>query len=100
MTNGSVGSQIFRQPFTHISGYSNRFQETLKYLKKAGDQVEIVTTDDTQKPPLSFMGYNIHYTPGFRFDLYNHIVLTFDWKLIALNVMKVNSIRMDYYCHS
>jgi len=69
-------------PFTHISGYSNRFKEMLKYLRKAGDNVEIVTTDgftgDADKLPKSFMGYNIQHTLGFTFPLYNQITLTFD----------------------
>ena len=30
-------------PFAHVTGYSNRFNEMLKYLNKASDDVEIVT---------------------------------------------------------
>jgi len=32
-------------PFTHVSGYSNRFNEMLRYLSKAGDEVDILTVD-------------------------------------------------------
>ena len=28
-------------PFTHISGYANRFKEMLKFMKKADVQVEV-----------------------------------------------------------
>jgi sulfoquinovosyltransferase len=79
------------QPFTHVSGYSNRYKEMLKYLDKAGDVVEIVTTDDVPDAPGKFMDYNIHYTPGFRFPLYKHICLTTDLKMVAYNVLKVRT---------
>jgi sulfoquinovosyltransferase len=72
-----------------VSGYSNRYQETFKYLKKAGDVCEIVTTDDVPDAPTSHQGYQVHNTPGFRFALYKHICLSMDLKLIAYNVMKV-----------
>jgi len=65
-------------PFTHVSGYSNRFKEALKYLAKAGDNVEILTTDDVPDAPESFLGFPINYTKGFRFPLYNQIVLSAD----------------------
>jgi len=67
-------------PFTHVSGYSNRYNAMLTYLSKAGDNVEIVTTDDKPKDelPTESCGFNISHTLGFRFPLYNHICLTFD----------------------
>jgi len=68
-------------PFTHVSGYSNRFNEMLKYLSKAGDKVEILTVD-TNTPeselPKEKFGYKIEHTQGFTFPLYNHISLTMD----------------------
>jgi len=68
-------------PFTHVSGYANRFNEMLKYLSKAGDDVEILTTD-TNTPknqhPKEIFGYNIHHTLGFTFPLYHDISLTLD----------------------
>ena len=36
-------------PFTHVSGYSNRYNEMLGFFAKAGDNVEIVTTDDAKE---------------------------------------------------
>lgn len=68
-------------PFTHVSGYSNRFKEMLRYLSKAGDNVEILTTD-TKTPkdelPSEILGYPIEHTQGFSFVLYDQISLTFD----------------------
>lgn len=81
-------------PFTHVSGYSNRFNEMLRYLKKAGDDVEIVTTESDSKMkklgqelPTEKFGFKIHHTLGFTFPLYNHIALTLD--LPDLKVAKV-----------
>jgi len=70
-------------PFTYVCGYSNRFKELLRFLSKAGDNVEIVTTEietrtSKEKLPTSIFGYNIYHTLGFTFPLYNHIALTFD----------------------
>jgi len=68
-------------PFTHVSGYANRFQEMLKYLKKAGDNVDILTVDAKTHPrdlPRNFMGFNIRHTQGFTFPLYNQISLSVD----------------------
>ncbi len=68
-------------PFTHVSGYANRFIEMLRYLRKAGDDVEILTVDnktpDKDLPKEKF-GYTINHTQGFTFPLYNHISLTLD----------------------
>lgn len=68
-------------PFTHVSGYANRFKEMLKFLKKAGDDVDILTVDSktpAKELPKSFVGYPIRHTQGFTFPLYNHISLTID----------------------
>eukprot|EP00592_Proboscia_alata_P007103 CAMPEP_0194356834 /NCGR_PEP_ID=MMETSP0174-20130528/4401_1 /TAXON_ID=216777 /ORGANISM="Proboscia alata, Strain PI-D3" /LENGTH=483 /DNA_ID=CAMNT_0039126593 /DNA_START=161 /DNA_END=1612 /DNA_ORIENTATION=- len=81
-------------PFTHVSGYSNRFNELLRYLSKAGDNVEVVTTESDSKIkklgmelPKEKFGFKIHHTLGFTFPLYNHIALTLD--LPDLKVPKV-----------
>lgn len=68
-------------PFTHVSGYSNRFKEMLRYLSKAGDQVEILTTDvitPKEDLPTEIFNYPIEHTQGFTFFLYSHISLTVD----------------------
>jgi hypothetical protein len=68
-------------PFTHVSGYANRFKEMLKFMKKAGDDVHILTVDSKtpeQQLPKEYSGYSISHTQGFTFPLYNHISLTID----------------------
>lgn len=68
-------------PFTHVSGYANRFKEMLKFLSKAGDSVDILTVDNhtpAKELPKDFLDYNIQHTQGFTFPLYNQISLTFD----------------------
>jgi len=57
-------------PFTHVSGYANRFKEYLKYQKKAGCDVSIITPDDTPEAPSSFLDFPITTVRGFRFILY------------------------------
>lgn len=68
-------------PFTHVSGYANRFKEMLKFMKKAGDDVHILTVDSKTPAgqlPRDYLGYTIEHTQGFTFPLYNHISLTID----------------------
>lgn len=69
-------------PFTHVSGYANRFNEMLRYLAKAGDDVSILTVDSKtpkhQLPSMTDHGQCIEHTQGFVFPLYDHISLTFD----------------------
>ena len=68
-------------PFTHVSGYANRFKEMLKFLKKAGDDVDILTVDAKTKNedlPKEYLSYPIRHTQGFTFPLYNQISLTVD----------------------
>ena len=40
-----LGLLVEPTPFGYVSGYKNRFEEMLKYLKKGGDHVQIVTAD-------------------------------------------------------
>jgi hypothetical protein len=68
-------------PFTHVSGYANRFKEMLKFMAKAGDEVDILTVDSktpTDQLPKNAFGYRIQHTLGFTFPLYNQISLTLD----------------------
>jgi len=67
-------------PFTHVSGYANRFKEQLKYLKEFGDEVAVATPDDKAEAPSEFLGYPITTLEGFRFPLYAHLCLTGDFK--------------------
>lgn len=53
----------------------------LRYLSKAGDNVDILTVDaKTPKEdlPVQSFGYDIQHTQGFVFPLYDHISLTLD----------------------
>ena len=53
----------------------------LRYMKKAGDQFEILTVDsqtDEKDLPKEKFGYPISHTLGFTFPLYNQISLTLD----------------------
>jgi hypothetical protein len=46
----------FNAKNNHTTGYANRFKEMLKYLHKAGDDVEIFTADKDPNPPKEFLG--------------------------------------------
>ena len=70
-------------PFTHVSGYSNRFKEMLKFLKKGGDDAEVITPDDSPDRPSHFLGCPITYVPGFRLIFYKQVQLTLDFGLRA-----------------
>jgi len=53
----------------------------LRYMRKAGDEVEILTVDSATKEedlPTEVYGYPIQHTQGFTFPLYNRISLTLD----------------------
>ena len=68
-------------PFTHVSGYANRFKEMLKFMKKAGDDVNILTVDShtpVKELPKEAFGFKIRHTQGFTFPLYNQISLSLD----------------------
>jgi len=82
-----IGLFIEPTPFTHVSGYSNRFKEMLKYLNKAGDDVHVLTTDDVEDKPSEFESFPITYTKGFRFYWYNQIVLSLDHELKGLELI-------------
>ena len=68
-------------PFTYVSGYANRFKEMLKFLKYAGDNVTILTTDSRtmqHELPNQFVGYPIQHTAGFTCPFYDPMGLTLD----------------------
>lgn len=73
-------------PFTYISGYANRYQETLRYLQQSGNQVEIITAD-VQTPfdelPTSVFGFPIYHTYGLSLPMYKHVTLSLDIQLRA-----------------
>ena len=75
-------------PFTHISGYSNRFKEMLRFLKAGGDEPEVITPDDSPDRPSKFLGMPITYVSGFRLPLYSAVQLTIDFGLTAYKRLK------------
>lgn len=82
-------------PFNYISGYSNRFKEMLKYLKKANDDVVIISPDRTTynkppeiTPPKEFLGYKIISPRGWEFPFYKQVTLTYDFKFNIPKVLK------------
>lgn len=66
-------------PFNYVSGYANRFQEMLKFLKRAGDDVRVVTADSDPNPPTSFLEYPIATQRGFELPMYKQVTCTFDF---------------------
>ena len=77
-------------PFTHVSGYSNRFKEMLRYLQAGGDEAEVITPDDSADRPSEFLGIPITYVPGFRFPLYKQVQLTLDLGWHAFGRLKAS----------
>jgi sulfoquinovosyltransferase len=63
-------------PFTHVSGYSNRFKNLLLQLREAGDEVLVIVPDNHPEAPTEFAGAKIVNVPGFQFPLYRRITLT------------------------
>ena len=75
-------------PFTHVSGYSNRFKEMLRFLKEGGDNIEVITPDDSADRPSEFLDIPITYVPGFRLFLYKQVQLTVDIGFQGFNRLK------------
>jgi sulfoquinovosyltransferase len=75
-------------PFNYISGYANRFQEMLKYLKEAGDNTHIITADCDTRPPSQFLGYPITTQRGFNLPMYKQVTCTFDFACSIPKIIK------------
>lgn len=71
-----IALMVEPSPFTHTSGYSNRFKNLLLQLRDAGDQVLVIVPDNDPDAPTEFAGAKIVNVPGFRFPLYRRITLT------------------------
>ena len=79
----SVALLVEPTPFTHVSGYSNRFKEMLRFLKAGGDDAEVITPDDSPERPSNFLGMPITYVPGFRLIFYKQVRGAFFFSLCA-----------------
>lgn len=76
-------------PFTYVSGYANRFQEMLKFLRIAGDDVRILTPDrHVADAPNDFLGFPITTVRGFEFPFYNILTLSFDLRFETRRLIK------------
>lgn len=71
-----VALMVEPSPFTHTSGYSNRFKNLLLQLREAGDDVIVIVPENSPDAPTEFAGARIINVPGFRFPLYRRITLT------------------------
>ncbi len=83
-----IAMMIEPTPFTHISGYANRFRYLLQNLARAGDDVHIMTTDDTKEAPKKFLKFPITNIRGFKLPWYDEVKLTVDsdgkgWEILG-----------------
>uniref|UniRef100_A0A7S2W9V3 Glycosyltransferase subfamily 4-like N-terminal domain-containing protein n=1 Tax=Rhizochromulina marina TaxID=1034831 RepID=A0A7S2W9V3_9STRA len=83
-----VGLLVEPSPFSHVSGYANRFTEMLRYLREAGDEVAICTPDLSPSAPRTKFGFNVTNLRGFRLPMYRMVVCSFDWRLRTVEVME------------
>lgn len=75
-------------PFTHVSGYSNRFRNLLTQLRRADDDVLVVCPDKSRTAPTTFEGARVVNVPGFRFWLYPRIILSFGFRGVYRELKK------------
>ncbi|KAG6433792.1 hypothetical protein SASPL_105409 [Salvia splendens] len=61
-------------PFAYISGYKNRFQNFIKYLREMGDEVMVVTTHEGV--PEEFHGAHLIGSRSFPFPWYQNVPLS------------------------
>ncbi|KAI3909025.1 hypothetical protein MKW92_023716 [Papaver armeniacum] len=61
-------------PFAYVSGYKNRFQNFIKYLREMGDEVLVVTTKDGV--PEEFHGAKLIGSKSFPCPWYNKVPLS------------------------
>ncbi|XP_050894549.1 sulfoquinovosyl transferase SQD2 [Lathyrus oleraceus] len=61
-------------PFSYVSGYKNRFQNFIKYLREMGDEVLVVTTHEGV--PKEFYGAQLIGSKSFPFPWYQKVPLS------------------------
>lgn len=74
-----LGLLVEPTPFGYISGYKNRFEEMLKFMKKAGDDVQVVTADRDPDASQEFLGYKVFVNRGWELPMYKQVTLTYDF---------------------
>ncbi|XP_058212953.1 sulfoquinovosyl transferase SQD2-like isoform X2 [Rhododendron vialii] len=61
-------------PFAYVSGYKNRFQNFIKYLREMGDEVLVVTTHEGV--PREFLGAKVIGSQSFPCPFYQNVPLS------------------------
>ncbi|XP_052173329.1 sulfoquinovosyl transferase SQD2-like isoform X2 [Diospyros lotus] len=61
-------------PFAYVSGYKNRFQNFIKYLREMGDEVMVITTHEGV--PQEFYGAKLIGSQSFPFPWYRNVPLS------------------------
>ncbi|CAL5420206.1 unnamed protein product [Camellia sinensis] len=61
-------------PFSYVSGYKNRFQNFIRYLREMGDEVMVVTTHEGV--PQEFYGAKLIGSRSFPFPWYQKVPLS------------------------
>ncbi|KAH7842763.1 hypothetical protein Vadar_008882 [Vaccinium darrowii] len=61
-------------PFAYVSGYKNRFQNFIKYLREMGDEVLVVTTHEGV--PREFLGAKVIGSRSFPCPFYQNVPLS------------------------
>ncbi|KAL9683883.1 hypothetical protein QQ045_021310 [Rhodiola kirilowii] len=72
-------------PFAYVSGYKNRFQNFIKYLREMGDEVLVVTTHEGA--PKDFYGAKIVGSRSFPLPWYQNVPLS-----LALSPRIINEV--------
>jgi sulfoquinovosyltransferase len=88
-----LGLLVEPTPFGYVSGYKNRFEEMLKYMKKAGDEVQVVTADRDPDADTDFLGYKVMVNRGWELPMYKQVTLTYD--LAGSTPKMIKSLRPD-----
>ncbi|XP_071719820.1 sulfoquinovosyl transferase SQD2-like [Rutidosis leptorrhynchoides] len=73
-------------PFAYVSGYKNRFQNFIKYLREMGDEVMVVTTHEGV--PEEFHGAILVGSRSFPFPWYQQVPLS-----LALSPRIINEVK-------
>ncbi|KAJ9544307.1 hypothetical protein OSB04_024014 [Centaurea solstitialis] len=73
-------------PFAYVSGYKNRFQNFIKYLREMGDEVMVITTHEGV--PEEFHGAILVGSRSFPFPWYQKVPLS-----LALSPRIINEVK-------
>jgi sulfoquinovosyltransferase len=57
-------------PFSHVSGYQNRFKSMIKHMREEGDEVLVVTPQEKDEQPKTFLGARVLGVLGLKPPFY------------------------------